>query len=62
MMEPVIIIFLLPRDGRKFTDNGIPDPSLCTCGYDAFRPEIRQKCKLIFPLRATLKVDKVCKF
>ncbi len=45
--------------GRKFTETGIPDPALCRCGYEALEPEVRQKSKLVFPLRATLKVDKV---
>eukprot|EP00795_Rhopilema_esculentum_P002177 gene2177-17768_t len=46
------------KNGRRFTDSGIPDPATCTCGFDAFKPEIRRKSKLIYPLRPTLKVDK----
>jgi len=43
---------------RKFTESGLPDPSMCRCGYDALKPEVRKNSKLIFPLRPTLKVDK----
>eukprot|EP00794_Sanderia_malayensis_P006119 gene6119-6823_t len=46
------------EDGRKFTDSGLPDPILCKCGFDALEPETRQKSKLVFPLRPTLKIDK----
>ena len=53
------MFLLFSSGGRKFTESGLPDPSMCTCGYDALKPEVRKSSKLIFPLRPTLKVDKV---
>ena len=46
------------KSRRKFTESGIPDPSLCKLGFEAFLPETRKVSKLIYPLKPTLKVDK----
>lgn len=45
-------------EGRRFTDAGLPDPHSCRCGFEAYFPANRKDAKIVYPLRASIKVDK----
>ena len=47
------------RGNRRFTEAGLPNPHSCRCGFEAFYPSHRKDAKIVFPLKPTMKVDKV---
>lgn len=46
------------KNGRRFTESGLPDPHSCRCGFEAFFPQIRKEGRIIYPLKPSMKIDK----